>query len=161
MTAIITRNSPFQLEITWEPLPEDYPIPDDPVEDTEHPLIAEALKNPIYQVPELRQQAFMASHFALYAKVNNRTICQGPDWMYVSPVSRDFACGYHRSYTPHAEGPIPLLYPPKSPLERGTCRPTDSPLRKGGWGDFIGCRYFRISYHPSKNLPISVSVFYF
>ncbi len=106
---MITRNRPFNLEITWTPLPEDYPIPSDPVEDIDHPIVAQALKEALYTFDHLVEDALIVSNFALCAKVNQRTICKGPDWMYVRPVNAWQSVRPRRSYTPHAEGSIPQV----------------------------------------------------
>ena len=42
------------LQISWELLPDDYPLPDDPVDNIDQPLLAEALRESLdlaHQLP--------------------------------------------------------------------------------------------------------------
>ena len=85
MTAVIQKQI-SQLKITWPLLPDDFILPDDPVENIEHPLIANGLRQSLVDSLELTQDALIVSNFALCAAVDDRTICKAPDWMYVRPV---------------------------------------------------------------------------
>ena len=96
-----------QIKITWPKLPDDFVLPDDPVENSEHPLLANALRQAL--PPELRQNALITTNFALCAGIRDRIICKAPDWMYVAPLEPWTAPYPRRSYTPHTEGPIPLV----------------------------------------------------
>ncbi len=109
MTAVVPE--PFSsLTITWNPLPDTYPLPDDPVEDESHPKLAAALSDALtHNVPTFAQDTLIVSNFALCATVNQRTICKAPDWMLVHPLSPRADGLPRRSYTPHAEGPVPLV----------------------------------------------------
>ncbi|MGJ3252508.1 MAG: Uma2 family endonuclease [Elainellaceae cyanobacterium] len=94
-------------QITWSALPDDFPLPDDPVENEDHPPLANALTQSLSAVPALLHDALITSNFSLCAGIDGRTICKAPDWMYVKPVEPKSKP--RRSYTPHAEGPIPLI----------------------------------------------------
>lgn len=98
-----------QLAITWPLLPEDFILPDDPVENTDQPLLAAALRQPLTLFPELCQDALIVSNFALCAAIDERIICKAPDWMYVRPVQPWRKTSPRRSYTPHTEGTIPQV----------------------------------------------------
>ncbi len=108
MTAVIHKPI-SQLKITWPLLPDDFILPDDPVENIEHPLIANGLRQSLVDSPELIQDALIVSNFALCAAVDDRTICKAPDWMYVRPVQPWPHNEPRRSYTPHTEGTVPLI----------------------------------------------------
>ncbi len=108
MTAVIHKPI-SQLKITWPLLPDDFIIPDDPVDDTDHPLLAQGLRQSIIDSPELTQDALIVSNFALCAAVDDRTICKAPDWMYVQPVQPWPHSYPRRSYTPHTEGTVPFV----------------------------------------------------
>lgn len=95
------------LTVTWPQLPEDFPLPDDPVENEEHPPLAAALTQPLASCPQLLEAALITSNFALCANVDGRTLCKAPDWMYVRPVKPSQKP--RRSYTPHTEGAVPLI----------------------------------------------------
>ena len=108
MTTIIQKPI-SQLKITWPLLPDDFILPDDPVDDIDHPLIANGLRQSLVASPELMQDALIVSNFALCAAVDDRTICKAPDWMYVRPV-QPWPHNYsRRSYTPHTEGTVPFV----------------------------------------------------
>lgn len=113
---VATKNPPAQLIVTWPLLPDDFQLPDDPVEDETQPLIAAALRQPLTAFPELMQDALIVSNFALCAGISfpsssdePRTICKAPDWMYVKPVNPKNVSQVRRSYTPHTEGTIPQI----------------------------------------------------
>ncbi|XWK90490.1 MAG: Uma2 family endonuclease [Phormidium sp.] len=106
---MITQIPASQLSITWPKLPEDFPLPDDPVENTDQPLLAAALRQPLTAIPELLQDALIVSNFALCAAIQGRTICKAPDWMYVRPVQSWQSTQPRRSYTPHTEGVVPQV----------------------------------------------------
>jgi hypothetical protein len=97
-----------QLTITWPLLPEDFLLPDDPVENEDQPLLAAALRQPLTVFPELLQDALVVSNFALCAAIQGRIICKAPDWMYVRPV-QPWQSSSRRSYTPHTEGGVPQV----------------------------------------------------
>jgi len=108
MTTIIHK--PLSgLKITWPLLPDDFILPDDPVDDIDHPLIANGLRQSLVASPEVMQDALIVSNFALCAAVDDRTICKGPDWMYVQPVQPWLHSYPRRSYTPHTEGTVPFV----------------------------------------------------
>jgi hypothetical protein len=115
--SVATKNPATKLTITWPLLPEDFQLPDDPVEDESQPLLAAALRQPLTAFPELMQDALIVSNFALCAGISfpgsssdeQRIICKAPDWMYVKPVNPKNVSQVRRSYTPHTEGTIPQI----------------------------------------------------
>lgn len=108
MSAIAQTPVP-QLSITWPKLPEDFSLPDDPVENTDQPLLAAALRQPLTAEPDLMQDALIVSNFALCAAIQGRIICKAPDWMYVRSVQPWTSPQIRRSYTPNTEGAIPQV----------------------------------------------------
>ena len=105
----ITQTAVPQLTITWPQLPDDFPLPDDPVENIDQPLLAGALRQPLTAFPDLMQDALVVSNFALCAAIQERIICKAPDWMYVRPVQPWSQSYTRRSYTPNSEGAVPQL----------------------------------------------------
>ena len=79
------------------------------MENIEHPLISNGLRQSVVDSPELTQDALIVSNFALCAAVDDRTICKAPDWMYVRPVQPWPHSYPRRSYTPHTEGTVPFV----------------------------------------------------
>lgn len=105
----ISQTSQHEFKITWPLLPDDFILPDDPVENCDQPLLAAALRQSITSVPDLLTDALIVSNFALCAAINERMICKAPDWMYVRPVQPWQSAKIRRSYTPHTEGTIPQV----------------------------------------------------
>jgi Uma2 family endonuclease len=106
MTAL-TQTHPPKVIITWPLLPPDFPLPDDPVDNELHSPLAVALNQLLNLRPDLLEDALITTDFALCAGVNGKTICKGPDWMYVRPVKPSQKT--RRSYTPHKQGSVPLI----------------------------------------------------
>lgn len=104
MVATLSSSS---LHITWPLLPDDFILPDDPVENQDHPTLAAALTDALAARSDRCTDALIASNFALCAGIGERTICKAPDWMYVRPVNP--SPQPRRSYTPHTEGAVPLV----------------------------------------------------
>lgn len=99
-----------RLEITWEPLPPDYVLPDDPVENIHQPFLAAALTNALDANDRLTPEMLIASNFGLVATVNQKTIVKAPDWLYVPRVDPVAEGVIRRSYTPHSEGdPVAIV----------------------------------------------------
>lgn len=106
---VAISSSDTHLTIRWLLLPDDFILPDDPVEnEDQHPLAA-ALRQPLTAFPHLIEQTLITTNFALCAEINGRMICKAPDWMYVRPVQPWQKSYPRRSYTPHTEGPVPTV----------------------------------------------------
>ncbi len=95
--------------ITWEKLPEDFKLPDDPVENIDQPLLAAALRESLELAGFILASMLIASNFGLCAKVNDKTIVKAPDWVYVPSVLPAEPGEVRRSYTPNAEGEVPAV----------------------------------------------------
>ncbi len=103
MTAQLRSTRP-RLDITWDPLPADFVLPDDPVENIQQPFLAAALTDALDANSRLTPEQLVASNFGLVATVNRKTIVKAPDWLYVPKVHPLPASIIRRSYTPHTEG---------------------------------------------------------
>lgn len=97
------------LEITWPVLPDDFLLPDEPVENTAQSLRASALSQSLASQSLLWKNALIVANFALCAAINQGIICKAPDWMYVAPVQPRTSNQPRRSYTPHTEGVVPQV----------------------------------------------------
>ena len=93
--------------ISWEPLPLDFELPDDPVENIEQPLLAAALNDALENAGLIKPSMLIASNFALCAKVDNKHMAKAPDWLYITNVKPVEKGVVRRSFTPHAEGNVP------------------------------------------------------
>ena len=93
-------------QVTWEPLPPNYVLPDDPVENEQQPLLAAALTDALATANLIPANALVVSNFGLVATVNKQIVVKAPDWLYVSHVYPTDEGVIRRSYTPHREGSI-------------------------------------------------------
>ena len=99
-----------RLEITWEPLPADFVLPDDPVENIQQPFLAAALTDALDTNDRLIPNMLIASNFGLVATVNQKTVVKAPDWLYIPQVHPLPEGVIRRSYTPNAEGgPVAIV----------------------------------------------------
>lgn len=93
-------------QVSWEKLPEDYLLPDEPVENTSQPLLAAALRESLELMGFLSPERLVASNLGICATVNGKTIVKAPDWLYVPRVLPLDPPRARRSYTPRLEGDI-------------------------------------------------------
>jgi hypothetical protein len=90
--------------VTWESLPADYILPDDPVENIHQPRLAAALTDALGQAGRIDPAMLIASNFALVATVDGQRVVKAPDWLYVPRVEPAIDVEIRRSYTPYLEG---------------------------------------------------------
>jgi Putative restriction endonuclease len=93
--------------VTWEPLPKDFQLEDDPVENDGQPLLAGALRESLELSGWIQPQMLIVSNFGLCATIDRQIVVKAPDWLYVpsaNPIEST-----RRSYTPHAEGDLPAI----------------------------------------------------
>lgn len=126
---MVLQTSPPTKEpiVLWEPLPANFVLPDDPVENVQHPWLAAALTDALDAANRIQPQMLIASNFALVATVNRKTIVKAPDWLYVPQVNPVAEGVIRRSYTPTLEGvPVAIVMEFLSDAETGeySVRPT-------------------------------------
>ncbi|HIK44037.1 MAG TPA: Uma2 family endonuclease [Leptolyngbyaceae cyanobacterium M65_K2018_010] len=109
MQTTANPQSSSSLVITWEPLPTDYPLPDDPVDNLTQPLLAAALREILELWGFITPAMIIATNFGLCATVNGKTVVKAPDWVYVPSAIPLAANQTRRSYTPQAEGDPPAV----------------------------------------------------
>ena len=90
--------------ITWEPLPDDFQLPDDPVENIQQPLLAAALTDALGAAQQIRPEMLIGSNFGLVVRMDGEIVVKAPDWFYVPRVNPYPPELVRRSYTPHLEG---------------------------------------------------------
>ncbi len=96
--------------VTWEPLPDNFVLPDDPVENIQQPLLAAALTDALGENGRLQLEMLIGSNFGLVANINKATVVKAPDWFYVPRVSLVPENIIRRSYTQHTEGePVAIV----------------------------------------------------
>lgn len=89
--------------IRWDLLPDDYPIPDDPVDNRTQPLLAAALTDSLSAADRLPPQSFTCTNYPICATLQGRIVLKAPDWAYVPEITVPHA-EVNRSYTPHRQG---------------------------------------------------------
>ena len=107
-------SAPFQsrpaiLDITWELLPDDYVLPDDPVENILQPALAAFLNEILGLHGFIQPNAIVATDFGICATVNGKTVVKAPDWVWIPNAEPPKNKRIRRSYTPRAEGDLPAI----------------------------------------------------
>jgi Uma2 family endonuclease len=95
-------------EVTWEKLPDDFVLDDEPVDNINQPLLAAALTESLELARRLPANALTMTNYGICATLNDRFVIKAPDWGYVPSirVSREEV---KRSYTPRLQGDIPVI----------------------------------------------------
>ena len=120
------------LVVTWELLPEDYVLPNDPVDNRTQPALAAALTDSLAAAGGISPQSMTLTNYAVCATVNDRLVVKAPDWGYV-PTVRVPLAEVERSYTPQLQGDVPAVVMEFISHEEGTeysIKPTYPP---GKW----------------------------
>lgn len=94
--------------ITWELLPEDFILDDEPVDNVNQPPIAAVLTESLELAGRLPSTALATTNYGICATVNDKVVVKAPDWAYVPKinVAREEV---KRSYTPYIQGDIPAV----------------------------------------------------
>jgi hypothetical protein len=104
---IKTVLKPKPLIITWNKLPSDFELPDDPVDNLAQPLLAEALRDALGYASLISPSQLMATNFGIVATVNGKFAIKAPDWVYVPKVIPIAEGKDRKSYTPYKQGALP------------------------------------------------------
>lgn len=94
--------------ITWEKLPDDFPLPNQPVDNIDQPSLAAALSEILEQAGRLREDILIATNYGVCATLDGQIVVKAPDWMYV-PHIRVSRQEVRRSYTPQLQGDVPSV----------------------------------------------------
>lgn len=96
------------FEVTWEKLPDDFVLPDDPVDNVNQPPLAAALTESLELAGKLSATTLTVTNYGICATLNQRVVVKAPDWSFVPliQVSREEV---KRSYTPRLQGEIPTI----------------------------------------------------
>lgn len=96
--------------VTWETLPADFVLTDDPVENLQQPFLAAALTDALGAAGRIQPTMLIVSNFGLVATVNRKIVVKAPDWLYVPQVHPVAEGIIRRSYTPNLEGePVAIV----------------------------------------------------
>jgi Uma2 family endonuclease len=103
MIATTTR-----YQVTWEKLPDDFELDDEPVDNINQPFLAAALTESLELAGKLPANALTPTNYGICATVNGQTVVKAPDWAYV-PAIRVPREEVERSYTPNLQGETPVI----------------------------------------------------
>jgi len=95
-------------QITWEKLPDDYKLPDDPVDNINQPALAAALTQSLELAGKLPPNALTPTNYGICATLNGKIVVKAPDWAYIPKIGVDRE-EVIRSYTPQLQGDIPVI----------------------------------------------------
>lgn len=95
-------------QITWEKLPEDFVLDNEPVDNINQPSLAAALTESLQIANKLPQNSLTSTNYGICATLNQKMVVKAPDWAYIPKitVSRQEV---KRSYTPQLQGEIPVI----------------------------------------------------
>ena len=99
--------STADLKITWEKLPDDFILDEEPVENIDQPLLAAALREILEIAGLIVEGILIAPNMGICATVDNKLVIKAPDWFYARNVQPLSSQEIRRSYTPNLEGEIP------------------------------------------------------
>ncbi|MDY7021730.1 MAG: Uma2 family endonuclease [Cyanobacteriota bacterium] len=120
------------LKITWEKLPEDYILPDDPLDNMTQPLLAMALTDALSAGGKLTENTVTPTNYGICATIDDKIVVKAPDWAFIPNIQVERS-EVERSYTPRLEGDIPTIVMEFLPETEGTeysIKPTYPP---GKW----------------------------
>ena len=101
------KTVPTTLDITYQKLPDNYQLEEEPVDNTGQPLIAGALREILEVIYFITSEMLIASNFGICVTVNKQLVIKAPDWVYVPKVK--YLASDRRSYTPNLEGENPVI----------------------------------------------------
>lgn len=94
--------------VTWEKLPDDFLLTDEPVDNINQPSLASALTECLEIAGRLPENALTMTNYGICATVNGKIVVKAPDWGYVIAI-RVPREEVKRSYTPQLQGEIPVI----------------------------------------------------
>ena len=103
---MLTTATPYK--ITWELLPEDFVLDDEPVDNVNQPPRAAALTESLELAGRLPDRALVATNYGICATIDGKIAIKAPDWVYIPQISVPRP-QILRSYTPHRQGETPLI----------------------------------------------------
>lgn len=95
-------------KITWEKLPDDFRLPNDPVDNIDQPALAAALTDSLEQAGLLQENVLVSTNYGVCATLDGKIVVKAPDWMYVPQIVVSHE-EIQRSYTPQLQGEIPAV----------------------------------------------------
>lgn len=100
--------STINYKITWEKLPDDFVLDDEPVDNINQPSLAAALTESLEINGKLPANTLATTNYGICATLNQKIVVKAPDWAYI-PAIRVPREEVKRSYTPQLQGDIPVI----------------------------------------------------
>ena len=100
--------SSANYEITWEKLPDDVVLDDEPVDNINQPSLAAALTESLEIAGQLPANCLITTNYGICATVNRKIVVKAPDWAYIPSIQVPRA-EVKRSYTPQLQGDLPVI----------------------------------------------------
>ena len=125
--------STADLKITWEKLPDDFILDEEPVENIDQPLLAAALREILEIAGLIVTGILVAPNMGICATLDSKLVIKAPDWFYARNVQPLSSQEIRRSYTPNLEGEVPAIvmeFSSASPNDEYSIKPTYPP---GKW----------------------------
>lgn len=94
--------------VSWEKLPDDFVLDDQPVDNINQPSLAAALTESLEVAGKLPDNALTTTNYGICATVNGKIVIKAPDWSYI-PALRVAREEVKRSYTPQLQGDLPVI----------------------------------------------------
>jgi hypothetical protein len=107
MLSTTTATTPA-YEVVWEKLPDDFVLPNDPVDNINQPSLAAALTESLRLADRLPDHALTPTNYGICATVNGKIVVKAPDWAYIPAITVPRS-DVERSYTPRLQGEIPSV----------------------------------------------------
>jgi len=106
--ALIPSPTAVSSTISWEKLPDDFLLPDDPVDNINQPTLAAALTDSLFNAGKLSENSLTTTNYGICARLDGKFVVKAPDWSYIAQitVSRNEV---ERSYTPQLQGDTPAI----------------------------------------------------
>jgi Uma2 family endonuclease len=95
--------------IKWERLPSNFKLPDDPVENINHPLLAAALREILAIAGLISPQTLIGGNLGIALTVGEQRVVKAPDWFYIPQVNPEALNRDLGSYAPNIDGEIPAV----------------------------------------------------
>ncbi len=96
------------LKVTWEKLPDDYVLDDEPVDNINQPALAAALTESLEVAGKLPETTLTTTNYGICATLNEQIVIKAPDWGFI-PAIQVPRNEVKRSYTPQLQGEAPLI----------------------------------------------------
>ena len=100
--------STINYAITWEKLPDDFVLDNEPVDNINQPSLAASLTESLEINGKLPPNALASTNYGICATLNQKIVVKAPDWAYI-PAIRVPREEVKRSYTPQLQGDIPVI----------------------------------------------------